>query len=142
MSKSKKKNELENKSLSGEPEKEVIELPVETSEPIEVELEVEPEVEPEVKPEIKAPPFLVMPGSKKPEGLTVKERVLPLRDKVLKLYKKMKPGERLTEKQFAKRLKLKNPKDIQAAGIAWHLLFDEKLIPDIQFYKPVSRTNR
>jgi len=64
------------------------------------------------------PPFKNMPGSKKVEGLTVRERVPHFRDRVLKLYKRMKRGSRLTEKQFAKKLKLKDPKDIQAAGIA------------------------
>lgn len=95
----------------------------------------EPSVEEKSEP---WPPFKNMPGPKKPEGLTVKERVPQFRDKVLKLYKRMKRDERLTEKQFAKRLKLKDPKDVQAAGIAWHFLFDEGKIPNPQFYKPPS----
>jgi len=85
------------------------------------------------------PPFKVMPGSKKDEEPTVRERVPQFRDKVLKLYKRMKRGSRLTEKQFAKKLKLKDPKDIQAAGIAWHFLRDEKKIAGEQFYKPLVK---
>ena len=147
MSKQKKIDKAsENKSVPVNPEEEASKLaPIEettsTTEDSEepVIVEVEPEVEPEVVTE---PPFKVMPGAKKHEGPTVKERVPQFRDKVLKLYKKLKPGEKLTEKQFAKRLKLKDPKDIQAAGIAWHYLFDEGLIAVPQFYKPLTRTNR
>lgn len=131
-------------SFSGQGE--IIKINIE----LETELEDEPVMEPPVEDEPAVdepepepwPPFKNMPGPKKPEGLTVKERVPQFRDKVLKLYKRMKQGERLTEKQFAKRLKLKDPKDIQAAGIAWHFLFDEKKIPNTQFYKPLLRIDR
>ena len=109
--------------------------PEETSEKASEEETEEPTIDVE-------PPFKVMPGKKKPKGPTVKDRIPQFRDKALKLYKRMKPGERLTEKEFAKRLKLKDPKDIQAAGIAWHHLFDEGLVAVPQFYKPLVRTNR
>jgi len=120
---------------------EVIDLPPTeevTSTTSELEETVEVAVDNEVTVEPGVPPFKVMPGSKKAEGLTVRERVPKFTDRVFKLYRKMKRGQRLTEKEFAERLKLKDPRDIQAAGIAWHLMRDEGRIAGEQFYKPLA----
>ena len=142
----------EDEPLMDDPEKEVTELTKEITASTDtqdnedtVEITVEPETEEKAEDEPVVdepepwPPFKVMPGSKKVEGPTVRERVPQLRDKVFKLYKRMKRGERLTEKQFAKRLKLTDPKDIQAAGIAWHFMRDEGKITGEQFYKPLTK---
>jgi len=135
----------EDEPLMDDPKEEVIEKTI--SDPLQVVSETKSTIEHIEKPEASEdepepeawPPFKVMPGSKKEEGPTVRERVPQFRDKVLKLYKRMKRGERLTERQFAKKLKLKDPKDIQAAGIAWHFLRDEKKIAGEQFYKPLVK---
>lgn len=103
--------------------------------PEEPEEDAEPQ-EPSV-PEVETEPlFKNMPGPKVKDGPTVKDRVPGFKAAVLKLYKRMKYGESLTIEQFAKRLKLKTPDDIQAAGIAWHHLFDEGKVAVPQFYKP------
>lgn len=71
--------------------------------------------------------------------LTVKGRVPGFRKPVLKLYKRLEFGERITKEEFARRLKLTDPLDIQAASNAWHFMRDEGKVAGEQFYKPPAK---
>ena len=124
-------------SFSGQGE--IIKINVEPETELEDESMVKPPVEDEPavdEPEPEPwPPFKNMPGPKKIERPTVRERIPQFTGKVLKLYKRMKRGEKLTVEQFAKRLKLTDPKDIQAAALAWNALYHEGEVEHPQFYK-------